>query len=327
MKTLSDYSQLIEEAIEALPLSSEKPYSLFAPIVYGLQTGGKRLRPLITLLTYSLKKSDPQEAMPIALAHEVFHNFTLLHDDVMDNSLVRRGKPSVMSQFGTNSAILSGDAMLLYAVRLLLQNGETPRDARIYPLFVEMALDVMRGQEMDMTFEQKDEVTIEEYLQMIHLKTAVLIASAARLGAIASGATSEEEEWIYKFALNLGIAFQLQDDLLDVYGDPKTFGKPIGGDIIEGKKTILYLSALGNSRSEEEKKALISAYKMPATFAQEKIIAITELFNSLGAKDRVQSMITRYMDLSDDALHSLHSRGYDISLLAQLGEKMRHRSH
>lgn len=325
MQTLEFYSQTVEKAIQDLDFSQEQPQSLFEPIRYGLESGGKRLRPLVSLLAYSLWHRDVEKALPIALAHEVFHNFTLLHDDVMDNSLLRRGRPSVMSRFGSNRAILSGDAMLLFALRLLSQFSSQEEYYRIQTLFVEMALDIMRGQEMDMSFEKRDDVSIEEYLEMICLKTAVLIASSAQLGAIAAGASAEEELLLYSFALHLGIAFQLQDDLLDVYGDPKTFGKPIGGDIIEGKKTILYLLAIKKSEGEEQK-ALVSTYNMPSIFAQEKIIAVTDLFTSLGVKSEVEQMIEEYMNRSDKALEDLSAMGYDTSLLSKLGEKMRHRS-
>lgn len=233
-----------------------EPYGLYEPIAYTLAGGGKRLRPTLAVLGAEVFGGDAEQVMPAALALEVFHNFTLLHDDVMDKAEVRRGRPTVHARWNENTAILSGDQMMIEAYRLLAQlpDDKLPTVLR---MFNTMATGICEGQQYDMEFETRDNVTIDEYLNMIRLKTAVLLANALQTGAYLAGADREGQRALYCFGENLGLAFQLQDDYLDCYGDPVTFGKAIGGDIREGKKTFMLLTAI-NMANEEQKKELCS---------------------------------------------------------------------
>ena len=229
---------------EILKLDWERePKGLYAPIAYTLAAGGKRVRPQLAMIGSQLFGGKDEEVLPAALALEVFHNFTLLHDDVMDKAEVRRGRPTVHIQWNENTAILSGDQMMIEAYTLLSQVPERAL-ARVLQLFNKMATEICEGQQYDVDFEQKNDVTIEEYLMMIRLKTSVLLANALQIGAYISGANEEEQQAVYQFGINIGLAFQIQDDILDVWGDPKTFGKAVGGDIACNKKTFVYLEAM-----------------------------------------------------------------------------------
>ncbi len=226
----------------------EEPKLLYQPIIYSMSGGGKRIRPVLLLLVCDAFGGDVSEAMSAAAAVEMFHNFTLLHDDIMDNAVVRRGKPSVYANWGTNVAILSGDAMMIYAYKLL-HNVPEDKLSRIMDIFTSMALQVCEGQQYDMDFESLQKVSVVEYMRMIELKTSVLLAGSAMIGAVLGNASEEDCRKIYRYALELGLAFQLQDDLLDSYGTEEELGKKIGGDILEGKKTCLMLNAM--SRADE----------------------------------------------------------------------------
>lgn len=227
---------------------SREPKGLYEPIGYALSAGGKRLRPQLAILGAEAVGGDAQSVLPAALALEVFHNFTLLHDDVMDKAEVRRGRPTVHVKWNENTAILSGDQMLIEAYKLLAQ---VPADKlpRVLEMFNKMATEVCEGQQLDVDFEKRDDVTIAEYMEMIRLKTSVLLATALQIGAYIAGGTEQEQQALYDFGINLGLAFQIQDDYLDCFGDPKTFGKAIGGDIREGKKTWLWIKSLVVGRS------------------------------------------------------------------------------
>lgn len=322
MNRVDALGKCVEEALHSLPLLKAEPQELYRPICYALASGGKRIRPLLALLVCDAFGGKVEECMPVALAHEVFHNFTLLHDDVMDNSPMRRGRPSVMKQFGVNSAILSGDAMLVYAFELLGKT-DTERFSLLFPRFCAMSSEVMEGQQWDMKFEEREDVSVEEYLEMIRLKTAVLLASAACSGAIMAKASPQDRQEIYNYALNLGMAFQLQDDFLDVYGDAETFGKPIGGDILEQKKTIMYLSAMQGA-SAERRQQLQDAYRLPKEFAEEKIVIVRELFDLCAVPQKVEQLIDAYLLKSDACLEHLAER-YKTNDLRSLGNKLRHR--
>lgn len=329
MTNLKHLSQIIEESIQSLPFAQQEPQNLYQPILYAMSSGGKRIRPLLTLIACDTMGGDIQRAIPVALAHEIFHNFTLLHDDVMDNSPMRRGHPSVMKQYGINNAILSGDAMLINSFQLLQQLSPQYTQP-ILSSFLNMAQDVMEGQQRDMDFENREQVSINEYLEMIRQKTAVLLASATYSGAIMADASDEESKLLYDFALNLGMAFQLQDDYLDVYGNAETFGKPIGGDIIECKKTIMYLTALEQA-TEEQRARLFDAYRMPNTFAEEKIVIVQELFHELSVSKRVRELIDKYTSASDACLEQLENfigstKRIDATLLRSLGNNLRSRT-
>ena len=228
-----------------------QPESLYNPVNYILNLGGKRLRPVLTLMTADIFDADYNNALNAALSIEVFHNFSLIHDDIMDDAPLRRGQPTVHEKWDINTGILSGDAMLIIAYQLF-ETYEAETFQKLAKLFSKTALEVCEGQQYDMDFENRDDVTIAEYLKMIEYKTAVLVGAAMQMGAIVANASADDQQHIYNFGKNLGIAFQLQDDYLDAFGDPETFGKQVGGDIIENKKTYLYLKTLEFSDADEQ---------------------------------------------------------------------------
>ncbi len=253
-----------------------EPDQLYAPIGYSLSGGGKRLRPLLVLMTCHLYTDNLQPALPAAAAVEVFHNFTLLHDDIMDHAAVRRGKPSVFAKWGENAAILSGDAMLIWAYKHLAR-VPAPLLPRLLQVFNDMAIEVCEGQQYDMDFETKPKVSVVEYMRMIELKTSVLLGGAAMIGAILGGAPEEDCRKLYRFAIELGIAFQLQDDLLDSYGDEQ-LGKAIGGDILEGKQTYLMITAMSRS-NEADREVIRKTSRNPKLSDAEKIATIKALYD------------------------------------------------
>lgn len=271
-----------------------EPQGLYAPIDYALAEGGKRLRPTLALLACQLCGVEAGKAVQAALALEIFHNFTLLHDDVMDHASVRRGRPSVNKQFGDNTAILSGDEMLIEAYKQL-QHYEPTLLAQLLLVFNKMASEVCEGQQYDMDFETMadEQVSKDDYMNMIRLKTSVLLAAALQMGAIVAGASKQQQEDLYTFGIHLGLAFQIQDDVLDVYGDERTFGKAIGGDICEGKKTYLFLAARDNA-TQEDKVILRQMMALPSATAQErkhKIEQVTLLYNRLRAREEAMKLI------------------------------------
>lgn len=277
MQTNERLLAAIESYLAQTEFPSE-PALLYAPIGYSLAGGGKRLRPMLLMHACGIFSDNMQQALPAAAAVEVFHNFTLLHDDIMDNAAVRRGKPSVHAKWGQNVAILSGDAMMITAYRLLC---ESPAHLlpQVLKVFNTMAMGVCEGQQYDMDFENRQKVTVVEYMRMIELKTSVLLAGAAMIGAQLGGASEADSRKLYKFAVELGLAFQLQDDLLDSYGDER-LGKPIGGDILEGKKTYLMITAM--SRAEEaDREILRSTHTDAALSREEKIARVREVYDRL----------------------------------------------
>ena len=257
-----------------------QPEGLYEPISYVLSMGGKRLRPTLLLLSYSLFKDDIDTALPLAIGLETYHNHTLLHDDLMDNADVRRGKPTVHKKWDANTAVLSGDAMLIIAFRHFIE-ARCEGKEQILELFANTALEICEGQQYDVNFERRTDVTESEYMEMIRLKTSVLLACAAKAGALAAGASPEDADTLYRFAEKMGLAFQVQDDWLDVYGDPKVFGKKIGGDILCGKKTYLLINALNRADAADKQRllALLADSEMPAG---EKIAAVTHIYDALG---------------------------------------------
>ena len=257
-----------------------QPEGLYEPISYVLSLGGKRLRPTLLLLSYSLFKDDIDTALPLAIGLETYHNHTLLHDDLMDNADVRRGKPTVHKKWDANTAVLSGDAMLIIAFRHFIE-ARCEGKEQILELFANTALEICEGQQYDVNFERRTDVTESEYMEMIRLKTSVLLACAAKAGALAAGASPEDADTLYRFAEKMGLAFQVQDDWLDVYGDPKVFGKKIGGDILCGKKTYLLINALNRADAADKQRllALLADSEMPAG---EKIAAVTHIYDALG---------------------------------------------
>lgn len=266
----------------------EEPELLYAPIIYSMSGGGKRLRPVLLLITHEAFGGNIDKAMSAALAVEVFHNFTLLHDDIMDNALVRRGKPSVYAKWGENVAILSGDAMLITAYKLLT-TIDAERLPRVLQIFNDMALEVCEGQQYDMDFESETTVTVEDYIQMIERKTSALLSGSAMIGATLAGASDDDIKKVYRFATELGLAFQLQDDMLDSFGD-EALGKKIGGDILEGKQTYLMVQAM-NRALAEEREVLRTTHKNEALSDAEKIATIKALYEKLDVKHATEQQI------------------------------------
>lgn len=275
---------------------NKEPRGLYEPIEYTLASGGKRLRPHLAIIAAEAVINgglinSMDDVLPAALALEVFHNFTLVHDDVMDRAEVRRGQETVHRKWNNNTAILSGDQMLIEAYKLLAQ-VPAPKLPQVLKWFNEMATGVCEGQQYDMEFEHMSQVSIEDYLKMIELKTSVLLAYAMRIGGYIAGASPAQQEALYQYGLNIGIAFQIQDDILDVYGDPKTFGKAIGGDICCNKKTILLLTALDTS--DAESKAELLQWLMATDQKEEKIAAVTALYNRIGVREACEVVLEEY---------------------------------
>lgn len=310
MLSLSQYSALVDNAIRSMHLPAGNLNNLYSPISYALEAGGKRLRPMLTLMTCEAFGGNPLNALSAAIGVELFHNFTLLHDDVMDNSPLRRGRASVMAKYGLNTAILSGDTMLSLALRHMMQVPVDKMPA-VVQCFNDTAIEVYEGQQLDMDFEKRDDVSLSEYIEMIRLKTSVLLGCAAKIGAIIAGATPQQCTNIYSFAEQLGIAFQIKDDLLDIYGDAATFGKPIGGDILNDKKTYLLLSALESQYKDE----IIKAYT--ECDPQSKISSVTAIYNKAGIPQKSEQAITKY---TSDAISALRQIGLDNQAIAAFDE-------
>lgn len=281
----------INDYIKNLPLGRE-PHSLYEPIEYVLSLGGKRIRPMLMLMAYELWKDDSENILPQAIALETFHNFTLLHDDVMDNADVRRGKPTVHKKWNENTAILSGDNMLVLAFKWMQQCPSDKMPA-VLGTFTDTAIEIDEGQQLDIDFEERDDVREEEYIEMIRLKTSVLLACAVKIGAIMADAPKEDAENIYKFGEAIGLSFQLQDDYLDVYGNPEVFGKAIGGDITSNKKTYMLINAL-NKAEGAEKKELEQWIGAKDFDRDEKVKAVTRIYNSLGIDKMAKAKMEQY---------------------------------
>ena len=294
-----------------------EPYSLYEPIAYTLQNGGKRLRPNLLLLAAqmygSAKNTDADNA---ALAIEIFHNFTLLHDDVMDNADLRRSRPTVHRKWNTNIAILSGDRMIIEAYSYLAQISESKQPS-VIRMFNKMASAVCEGQQLDMDFEKLKSVSIDQYINMIEKKTAVLIATALQIGAFLADARPDDLDYIYNYGINIGLAFQLQDDLLDTYGDEKTFGKPIGGDILEAKKTFLLLKAFEKA-NQQQKEQLNNLLADTHITAQEKITAVRDIYNALNIQEETENIIRHYTSLALEQLNLLNAAPQQLQQLRHI---------
>lgn len=302
MQILHQIQKLFESYLAANRFDRFPP-ELYSPINYILSIGGKRLRPAALLLSHRLFDEDIEKALPAALAIELFHNFTLIHDDIMDEAPLRRSHPTVHYKYGLNAGVLSGDAMLVLAYEFLLKM-ETPCQGEIWQIFNKTALEVCEGQQMDINFESRPDVKIEEYIRMIELKTSVLVAAAMKMGALSGGASTGDAELIYEFGRNLGIAFQLQDDLLDAYGDPKKFGKKSGGDIAQNKKTFLYLKAF-ELADRREKDLLIRLYSGDNRPEEEKVGQVMELFNQLNIRNLAEKEQLRYQEVALESLERI----------------------
>ena len=301
MLTYEEYRQKVEEGIVNLELPAE-PAGLTDPIRYALACGGKRLRPVLTLATAQALGTAPSKALSAALAIEIYHNFTLLHDDVMDNADLRRGRPTVHRKWNEATAILSGDAMLTFASQILAKGAaENPgRFVTENTLFNQKAMDVYRGQQYDMDFENRTDVNEAEYIVMIRLNTSVLLGCACRMGALVAGATAEECDAFWTYGEKIGLAFQLRDDYLDTYGDVELFGKEVGGDILNDKKTWLSVMAMADPRSQSIVK--LFGNSLPA---QEKIARVRELYDKAELPQRIRALIDRYSHEADEALAAI----------------------
>lgn len=310
---------------EIFRLKEKKPANLYEPIAYALSMGGKRLRPVMAALSYNLFRDNIERAFPAAIAIEVFHNFTLLHDDIMDRAEMRRNSLSVYKKYTENIAILSGDAMSIMACNYLL-NGNYEELEPMMQLFSQTALEVCEGQQYDMDFESRTDVSIQEYMNMIRLKTAVLLACSLKLGALAANAPAKTADFIYVFGLNLGIAFQLQDDLLDVFANQDKFGKKIGGDIISNKKTFLLLKALEIAENGT-KKSLQEWISKKEFNGDEKIKTITNIYKELNIKTITESYINEFYQSAINVFDEIDIEPAKKSELFRLAGMIMDRDH
>lgn len=323
MYTNEQLQTLIENYLAQTEFPAE-PELLYAPIAYSLSGGGKRLRPMLVLLAHAVFADNVQQALPAAGAVEVFHNFTLLHDDIMDNAAIRRGKPSVFAKWGQNVAILSGDAMLIYAYRLLcgLPADKLPQ---VLATFDDMALEVCEGQQYDMDFEKKQKVSVVEYMHMIELKTSALLAGSVLIGALLGGASENDCRKLRRFAIELGLAFQLQDDLLDSYGDER-LGKPIGGDILEGKQTYLMITAMSRA-SEEDREVLRHTHTDPALGPAEKIARVKAVYDKYDIPRLTEQQISLRFERALAQLDTLTAEPGRTATLRRYAESLMGRKH
>jgi geranylgeranyl diphosphate synthase type II len=301
-----------------------EPKNLYEPIDYILKLGGKRIRPVLTLIASDIFSDDFKKALPAALAVEVFHNFTLIHDDIMDAAPMRRGKATVHEKWDTNTGILSGDAMLILAYQYF-ENYEPIVFQKLAKLFSKTALEVCDGQQLDVDFETRNDVTIPEYIDMIRLKTSVLVAAALKMGAIVAETNDDNANLIYDFGLNLGLAFQLQDDYLDTFGNSETFGKQIGGDIIENKKTYLYLKALEISNKEDKGK-LKYLYRKKIKENTVKIADVRRIFQLNDIPLLIKQEIENYTEKAFDTLTKMDIKDADKQRLKYFGLWLMNRS-
>lgn len=318
MKTFQEVYSLIKNGISDIQYPSE-PQRLYDPIAYLLGLKGKKIRPALTVLACNLYQEDVSDSLNMALAWEIFHNFTLMHDDLMDNAEMRRGELVVHKKWDENTAILSGDSMLIFAYKYLAQSPEKHIQT-LLNLFSTTAAEICEGQEFDMQFETRLDVTEDEYLNMIRLKTAVMLGGSLKSGAIIGGASETDAQLLYDFGINLGLAFQIQDDLLDVYGDPAIFGKKIGGDILCNKKTYLLVSALNNP-NEEIKDELITWLNTYGS-DNEKIEAVSAIYDRLQIKEKAQSKKEEYYQKAIDSLNAVSVASENKSVLKELAEEL-----
>ncbi len=301
-----------------------EPQNLYAPIQYILGLGGKRLRPILTLMTTELFGGKVAEAMDAALAVEMFHNFSLVHDDIMDDAPLRRGKVTVHEKWDVNTGILSGDAMLILSYQFF-ESYPPEIYKELTSLFSKTAIEVCEGQQYDVDFETRDDVTIPEYLKMIEYKTSVLVAAAMKMGALVANASQKDADAIYEFGRNLGIAFQLQDDYLDAFGDPETFGKQIGGDIRENKKTFLYLKALEKA-NKQDKESLLHLYSIKPEDSTAKVEAVKSIFEESDAVGETKEAISAFTQKAFDELEKIDLRKESKALLKKFGEGLMQRT-
>ena len=322
MLSLSQYHQMFTDHIEKYTISAV-PENLYAPVNYILSLEGKRIRPILTLISTDIFSGSPKKALNAALAGEIFHNFSLVHDDIMDSADLRRGNTTVHKKWDNSTAILSGDVMLILAYQIF-ENYEPNIFVPMATLFSKTAIKVCEGQQLDIDFEKKQEISFDEYLLMITYKTAELIGVAMKMGAIIANATIADQEKIYEFGKNLGIAFQLQDDYLDCFGNENDFGKKIGGDIIERKKTFLYIKTL-ELISGDEKSNFISLYNSPYDNSKDKIALVKDMYNKCNIENEVTAEIQKYTDSAFQILESLKLPKEKNEFLKNIGNSLMQR--
>lgn len=305
MNSIAELQQILKTELQlrSEELKKMNPKNLYNPVDYSLEMGGKRLRPILLLLSYNIFSDSVNEAVPAAIAIEVFHNFTLLHDDIMDKAEVRRNRPTVHKKFSENSAILSGDVMAFLSYKYLLE-CKTERLQELLYLFTKTAIEVCEGQQFDMEFENRLDVAESEYIEMIRLKTAVLLACGLKAGALLANAGNEVAEQLYEYGINLGLAFQLQDDLLDSFGTQEFFGKKIGGDILANKKTFLSINALQNATGNLETE-MLNWMKLKDFNQEEKISAVLKIYNLLNIKELTEQKIESYFEKCRDIFNQI----------------------
>ena len=322
MLSFEEIRKKVEQVVSGLRFEYP-PKSLYDPIEYTLALGGKRIRPALVLMAYNLYKEQVEAALAPAVGLEVFHNFTLLHDDLMDEADKRRNKPTVHKVWNANTAILSGDAMLIAAYELIGKTDAAHLKS-VFDLFTQTALEICGGQQYDMEFETRTDVTEEEYIEMIRLKTAVLLACALKMGAILADAPAEDAEHLYQFGIHIGLAFQLQDDLLDVYGNTETFGKNIGGDILCDKKTFLLINAF--RRADDRQRSELNRWiGTKPEHPEEKIAAVTYIYNELHLKELSEQKIEDYFARAMEHLDAVQVQPEKKAVLKQLSERLMNR--
>lgn len=322
MQSVSAYQSFFVAYLENQIILKE-PRNLYDPIQYILSLGGKRMRPVLTLMSAEIFDISYEKALPAAMAVEVFHNFSLVHDDIMDAAPLRRGNVTVHEKWDTNTGILSGDAMLILAYQYF-EKYEPKIFRKLAKLFSKTALEVCEGQQWDVDFETRTDVTIPEYLKMIEFKTAVLVAAAMKMGAIIAKTSKTNAKLIYEFGLNLGIAFQLQDDYLDAFGDPATFGKQVGGDIIENKKTFLFLKAMEFSNATLQAR-LLYLFTEYTDNVEAKIEEVKQIFNESGATQATQDAIKEFTQNAFETLEKMNIDADKKALLQSFGENLMQR--
>lgn len=324
MFTADELLNKVNVFLDNLPYDRE-PKSLYEPVSYTLSMGGKRIRPVLMLMAYNLFKNDPESILMQAVGLETYHNYTLLHDDLMDNADLRRGHETVHKRWNANTALLSGDSMLVLSYQRMA-SGLTDKLKPVLDTFTETALEIGEGQQYDMEFETRDDVAEAEYIEMIRLKTSVLLACALKIGAIMADASPADADNLYKFGEQIGLAFQLQDDYLDVYGDSKVFGKEIGGDITSNKKTFMLINAFNHANAEqlEELKRWVAA---PTFDRKEKVEAVTHLYNEIGIDKMAQERIAYYFEQSKKYLDAVGVSADRKEELRQYAQRMMKRQY
>ena len=323
MKTANEILQAVNRFLDAQSYDRQ-PASLYEPVQYVLSLGGKRIRPVLMLMGYNLWREQPEDILMPAIGLETYHNYTLLHDDLMDNADMRRGHETVHRRWDTNKAILSGDSMLVLAYQRMQQVPEQKLPA-VLGIFTETALEIGEGQEYDMTFETRNDVTEDEYIEMIRLKTSVLLACALKIGAVLADAPQRDADLLYRFGEQVGLAFQLQDDLLDVYGDPKVFGKAIGGDITSNKKTYMLINAV--LRADDRQRAELERWIAAKNFdRQEKVSAVTRLYDEIGIRQLCEAKINYYFEQARHTLSQVDVPDDRKTALRQYMDDLLHRN-